>query len=132
MNNVERVQGIYEAFGRGDIPAVLAALAADVSWSEAEGNPYQPTGAPWVGPEQVMERLFVRLGSEWDGFSAKVEQLHDAGQTVVAEGRYTGTFLATGQALDAQMCHAWTFRDGKVTRFQQYLDTAQMCAAMQG
>jgi hypothetical protein len=23
MNNVERVQAIYEAFGRGDVPAVL-------------------------------------------------------------------------------------------------------------
>ena len=131
MNNVERVQGLYDAFGRGDIPAVLAALAADVSWSEAESNPYQPTGAPWVGPEQVLKRLFERLGSEWDGFATQVAQLHDAGQTVVVEGRYTGTFLATGQALDAQMCHVWTFQGGKVSRFQQYVDTAQLCAVMQ-
>ncbi len=38
--NVEFVKGVYGAFARGDIPAVLGAFADDVEWFEAEGMPY--------------------------------------------------------------------------------------------
>jgi ketosteroid isomerase-like protein len=130
MNSVQTVKDLYEAFGRGDIPAVLGQLDASSEWREAEGNPYQPTGEPWVGPEAVLENLFVRLGGEWDGFTVTPRQFHDAGDTVVVEGRYTGTFTATGKQLDAQVCHVWRLRGGKVTSFQQYVDTAQLRAVM--
>jgi len=46
------------------------------------------------------------------------------------EGRYSGTYKATGQSMDMQMCHVWDFKDGKVTRFQQYVDTAKLQAVM--
>jgi hypothetical protein len=42
------------------------------------------------------------------------------------EGRYTGTYKKTGRKFDAQVCHVWKIRDGKITSFQQYVDTAQM------
>src|SRR6202042_3315722 len=32
MTNLESVQSIYQAFGGGDIPAILARLAPDVIW----------------------------------------------------------------------------------------------------
>jgi uncharacterized protein len=44
----------------------------------------------------------------------------------VVEARYTGTFKQTGKELDAQVCHVWNIRDGKVTSFQQYVDTAHL------
>ena len=53
-------------------------------------------------------------------------QVYDAGPVVVVEARYTGTFNQTGRELDAQVCHIWKLRDGKVTSFQQYVDTAQL------
>jgi ketosteroid isomerase-like protein len=54
--------------------------------------------------------------------------LHDAGQYVVIEGRYTGTYKPTGRKLDAQLCHVLRIQDGKLVGFQQYLDTAQLQA----
>jgi len=27
--------------------------------------------------------------------------------------------------MDAQVCHIWDVKDGKLTRFQQYVDTAK-------
>jgi uncharacterized protein len=51
---------------------------------------------------------------------------HDAGDTVVVELRYSGTGKATGKSLDAQVCHILKFRDGKLTSFQQFVDTAQL------
>jgi ketosteroid isomerase-like protein len=32
MGNLETVQKVYEAFGRGDVPAILDELADDVRW----------------------------------------------------------------------------------------------------
>jgi hypothetical protein len=46
--------------------------------------------------------------------------------TVLVEARYTGTYKQTGKKLDAQVCHVWKIRDGKVMSFQQYTDTAQL------
>ncbi|MFN0006460.1 MAG: nuclear transport factor 2 family protein [Planctomycetota bacterium] len=126
MNNVRVVQEVYGAFGRGDIPAVLGAFHPKIEWREAESNPYQPSGKPWIGPEAILENLFVRLGAEWDAFTVHPRQFHDAGGTIVVELRYTGTYKATRKKLDAQACHVWAIRDGKIHSFQQYVDTAQL------
>lgn len=126
MSNVKTMQDLYGAFGRGDIESVLAAMDPRIEWREAENNPYQPDGQPWVGPDAIVNNLFVKLGTEWDGFSVNPKEFHDAGDAVVVEGRYTGTYKATGKNLNAQVTHVWRLRDGKVTSFQQYVDTAQL------
>jgi len=130
MTNVDLVQGLYGAFAQGDVPTVVGGMDADIHWREAEGNPYQPSGAAWVGADAIVENLFMKLATEWDGFSVHPGQYHDAGDTVVVEGRYTGKYLATGTAVDSQYCHVFKFKDGKVTSFQQFTDTAQFQKAM--
>jgi ketosteroid isomerase-like protein len=126
MGNVEIMQDLYEAFGRGDIEGVLALFDPQIEVREAEGNPFQPDGTVWIGGEAVTENEFVKLGSEWDGFTATPMAFHDAGDVVVVEARYTGRYKETGMGLDAQACHVWKLRDGKVTSFQGYVDTAQL------
>ncbi len=126
MDNVNVLKNLYDAFGRGDIPAVLAAMSPDIHWHEAEGNPYMPSGEAWVGPDAVLNNLFMKIGEEWDGFSVHTESFYDAGDSVIVEARYGGTYKATGKSTDAQVCHVWDVKDGKVTRFQQYVDTAQL------
>ncbi|MEP6659151.1 MAG: nuclear transport factor 2 family protein [Acidimicrobiales bacterium] len=126
MNNVESIRSLYEAFGRGDVPTVLGAFDSNIEWREAEGNPYKPDGRPWIGPDAILQNLFMKMGTDWDGFTVHPKEFSDAGETVVVEGRYTGTFKATGKSLDAQLCHVWRLRNGKVTSFQQYVDTAQL------
>jgi uncharacterized protein len=37
---VDIVRRLYASLGRGDVPAVLALLDAQVEWSEAERFPY--------------------------------------------------------------------------------------------
>ena len=130
MGNVEIMKGGYEAFGRGDVPSVLALFDPNIEWREAEGNPYKPDGKAWIGGDAIVQNLFMRLGSEWDAFVVTPKEFHDGGDTVVTECRCTGVHKATGKSIDAQACHVWKFRDGKVTSFQQYLDTGQMQDAM--
>jgi len=126
MSNVQLMRELYDAFGRGDIATVLGAMDPDIEWSEAEGNPYQPSGTPWHGPDAIVQNLFIKLGTEWDGFTVHPGQFHDAGPTVVVEVRYTGTYKQTGRKLNAQVCHVWKINDGKVTSFQQFADTGQL------
>ena len=126
MSNVQVMRDLYDALGRGEIPSVLGAMDPDIEWREAEGNPYDPAGQGWRGPDGILQNLFMRLATEWDGFTVTPGEFHDAGSTVVVEARYTGRFKQTGQDLDAQVCHIWKLRGAKVTSFQQYVDTAQL------
>ncbi len=130
MNSIDLIRTAYEAFGQGDIPKVLSLMDPNVQWHEAENNAYAPDGEPFVGPEDILNKLFVRLGGEWDGFAATPSIWHDAGNTVVVEGRYTGTFKETGKSIDSHFCHVWTVRDGKIVKFQQYTDTVAQHEAM--
>jgi uncharacterized protein len=126
MDNVALLKNLYDAFGRGDIPTVLGAMSPDIRWHQAENNPYMPSGEAFVGPDAVLNNVFMRLGAEWDGFAVHPWSFHDAGESVVVEARYYGTFKATGKTMNAQVCHVWDLKDGKVSRFQQYVDTAKL------
>ena len=130
MDNVTLLKNLYDAFGRGDIPTVLGAMSPGIEWHQAEGNPYMPTGEAWVGPDAVLNNLFMRLGAEWDGFAVHPKSFHDAGDSVIVEGRYDGTYKATGKSMDTQFCHVWHVKDAKLTRFQQYVDTAKLWNVM--
>jgi ketosteroid isomerase-like protein len=126
--NVILVQAIYDAFAKGDIPAVLGRMSPDIVWNEAENFPYAD-GNPYVGPDAIVKGVFARLGSEWSGFAVAVEDILDAGDTIVATGRYTGACKATGKPIRAQFAHVWSIADGKAVRFQQYTDTLQVARA---
>jgi ketosteroid isomerase-like protein len=130
MDNVALLKSLYDAFGRGDVPAVMGTMSNDIKWYEAESNPNAPSGEPFVGPNAVLNDVFMKLGGEWEGFAVHPKSFHGAGDTVIMEGRYSGLFKATGKKLDAQVCHVWDVKDGKITRFQQYVDTAKMCDVM--
>jgi ketosteroid isomerase-like protein len=122
--NVEMIRGVYQAFANGDVPTVVNRLDANVIWNEADGSPYAD-GNPYVGPDKVTQGVFMRLGGEWESFVIVPEEALDAGDTVVMLGRYNGTFKRNGKPLNAQFTHVWRVKDGKVTGFQQYTDTAQ-------
>jgi len=120
-NNLDLVRGLYAAFAAGDIPAVLGVMAPDIHWTEAEGGPY---GGVSIGPEAVLQDVFMKLGGEWDGYAAVPAEFVDGGDTVVVLGEYSGTYKATGKGFRAPFAHVWKFRDGKAASFHQHTDTA--------
>jgi ketosteroid isomerase-like protein len=120
--NVEFVKGVYGAFSRGDVPAVLGAFADDIEWFEAEGMPY---GGLHRGGEAVAQNVFGPITEDVEGFAVTPEELIGSGATVAAVVRYTGTGKATGKALDVPVVHVWDIRDGKLARFRQFIDTVK-------
>ena len=124
MSPVETVKAAYEAFGRNDPSVLFGAMDPAIVWNEAEGYPLADRN-PYVGPQTVGADVFGRVLSAIDSFTATPTTIIDGGDHVVAIGRYGGTHKASGATLDAQFCHVYRFRDGKVVTFQQYTDTAQ-------
>ena len=70
-------------------------------WNEADNFPLADRN-PYVGHDAIVQGVFVRLAEQWDGFAAEVDELLDAGDTVVALGHYVGTCRATGKPIRAQ------------------------------
>ena len=122
--NADLIRAIYAAFAAGDIAGIVGRMRPDIVWNEAENFP-SADGNPYIGPDAILAGVFARIGAEWEGFAAVPEEVLDAGDTVVAPGRYRGTFKATGKELDAQFVHVWRVAEGKAAAFQQYTDTLQ-------
>ena len=117
----------YDANARGDLPGMLAPLATDVAWTEMDGF---PLGGTYVGPDAVRTNVFERLGRDWLNYSATLDSLYDAGDTIVATGWYAGTYPPTGNAMRCRFAHVWHVADGAVVAFEQFTDTQLVAAAM--
>jgi ketosteroid isomerase-like protein len=124
QENVQVIRGLYEAFGKGDVATVLEQMDQRIEWREAENFIYADRN-PYVGPQAVLDGVFMRFGADWAAFTMTPEEWLDAGNHVVVLGTYSGTHKATGREVRAQFAHIWAVRGRRVVRFQQYTDTKQ-------
>jgi ketosteroid isomerase-like protein len=118
MDNVATVKTAYEAFGRGDIPAVLAVLADDVEWCSpltlAHGGQF--SGKAGVG------EFFQGIGAQWISLELEIHGVAAlSADTVVGVVTASGELRSAGSA-GYGAAHVFTFANGKVVRFQEYVD----------
>jgi len=121
--NKEIVEGAYASFAQGDVPAALGAMEESIVWTEADGFPLAGT---YVGPQAVLEGVFMRLGEIGDEFAVVPDQYVAEGDTVVALGTYNWKHKSTGAPAQVKMVHVWTVADGKLATFQQHVDTVKV------
>jgi len=121
--NKEIVANAYASFAAGDVPAALGAMADDIAWTEADGFPLAGT---YIGPQAVLEGVFMRLGEIGDDFAVLPDQFVADGDTVVALGNYRWKRRSSGAPAEVKMVHVWTVRDGKAVAFQQHVDTVKV------
>lgn len=126
MSNLLTVKEIYEAFGKGDVPAILSKLAEDVDWELWADNSVQKADVPYLrykkGVPGVIEffQEVAKLGIK----EFKVLSVMEGGNQVAAEIE-----IDTANFCDEEI-HLWTFNEGgKVSRFRHYVDTAKHIAA---
>lgn len=118
QQNVDIVRSAYEAFGNGDTEA-LGRLLSPTEWHEADGMPY---GGVYNGFEAIAGNVFGPINEDVKGFTARPDEVLDAGdQKVVSLGRYGGQ--GANGPVDVPYAHVWTVQDGKIVRFVQYADT---------
>ena len=122
--NKDIVEAVYANFAKGDVPAVLDAMDPKIEWTDAEGFPlYSGT---LVGPQAVVEGIFMRLGEIGDEFAVHPTTFIAEGDNVVAVGTYTWKHKTSGEPAEVKMAHVWTVKDGKLASFDQHVDTARV------
>lgn len=129
--NIETVQAMYQAFGRGDVPAILAHLSPDIEWEHDAAD----HGVPWLRPRRgrdQVEGFFGELGGLDFRRFEPLSFLTSADQ-VAAVIAVELASKATGRAIRDLEVHLWTFgADGKVVRFRHFADTHQHLLAYRG
>jgi uncharacterized protein len=126
-NNAEHVRSLYEAFARGDVQAILDALAPDVDWM-VQGPATVPLYGARRGPEQVAQ-FFRAIGEglALEDFSPR--EFLAQGDRVIVLGYERGRAIPTGREFQGEWVHVFTFRDGRVVAFREYGDTAALAEA---
>lgn len=127
QGNVQIIQNAYAAFNRGDIETILDTLTEDVEWIAPA---VEPVAGTYHGPKEVA-RFFQQVNEISEFSSFEPNEYVAQGDRVVALGHYKATVRNTGRVYDCDWAMAFTVRDGKISKFQEYTDTAALVAALQ-
>jgi ketosteroid isomerase-like protein len=130
-DNVKTITSAYEAFARGDIPAVIDALADDVDWASEAAS----TEVPWWGPRHGKAEVlafFEALGTAMEVKEFTPLVIVGDGDDVLTVVRYQATSRANGKTASMDIHHHWRFRDGKIVRYRGSEDTLQTLEVYRG
>ncbi len=120
------VREVYDAFARADVARIMALFAEDGTVVQSPALPWGGTHAGHAGLGHFLTTLVAHLDSH-----PETERLiADAAGHVVQVGRTRGVVRATGVRFDLAEVHVFTLAGGRVTRFEAYLDTPAMLAAL--
>jgi ketosteroid isomerase-like protein len=124
--NIGKLQELYAAFGRGEISAITAQCTDDVSWGTDTSVQDE---VPWYrirsGRDGVAD-FFSTLAKEVDFERFEPNLWAAAGDQVLVRVDYTYRFKRNGKSASSTGIHAFTVRDGKVSQFRAYEDTAKV------
>ena len=129
MSNVETVQAIYAAFGRGDIAAILDRLSESEEWEYGVNSTDVPWLQPRVGRSSVAQYFQALTALEFT--LVQVNLVAEANDTVIGLCDVDATVKATGRSIsERDEVHIWQFgADGQVIRFRHRVDTHQQWLA---
>jgi len=125
-HNTQVVQSVYEAFGKGDLPAVLAAFDPQIEIVEAESLPYAGVYRGHGGVSQLMQTI----GDVWEVFDVSMERLVAHDDEVIALLQIKARLRGSARPLEMPVVEVWKLRDGKVLGIRPfYWDTAAIARA---
>lgn len=125
--NIQTIQDTYAAFGQRDIDALLGMMSNDIDWQFFGPSELITTGSRRGKPE--VARFFQEVEAAWSFEAFEPRQFIAQEDTVVVLGSYRGTAKETGRKFATEWAQVFTLRDGKVTKFREYADTANMADA---
>ena len=126
MTPRETIEAVYASFLTGDIPAILAKVAPNASWRQPKTLPW---GGDYVGPEGAGQ-FFAKLNEAMETIRFEVQENIAAGEEVFSFGVYTGKGRKTGKTATGEFAFRWRVKDGKITSYVGYNDTAALAAAL--
>jgi len=130
-DNVTLVQRLYAAFGRGEIGVIAKAMTPDYAWRIAGDKKHFPTIGEWSGPTGVTD-FFNRVAEHLNSTEFSPREFYPSKDRVFVLGHYKWTVKKTGKPVAADFVHIFTVKDGKVSGFQEFTDTATFAEAYRG
>ena len=122
--NLAAIKRLYEAFGRGDVEAILEIVADDVDWGVDSAG----TQGPWYGHrsnKQEVAQFFADIAGavQVEDFTPLAYGTSD--DEVFSLVRFGSRSIATGRAASMNLHHYFRFSDGKIAYWRGSEDTAQ-------
>jgi uncharacterized protein len=130
--NTQMVKDAYAAFLRGDVNAILDMLADDVEWEGVKGAEGVVPQAGLRRGRPAIAEFFSQVGATITFETFEPREYVAQGDDVVAIGHYTGNAIPTGAAMASDWVMVFNFRDGKIARFREFTDSAQLARAFAG
>ena len=125
-DNVDVVQGAWDAFGRGDIDAVLDAISPSAQTRVPESLPW---GGTYSGPDGFQEFL-AKLDTSFQAFSATPQKVLGADDNHVIVLAKTKGRTKGGGTVEGTTLWIYQLRDGKIADAESFGDTAQVLEAL--
>ena len=126
QESLQVVKDGYAAFGRGDLPGLLALMADDVEW-RAPG-PGLPLAGTYRGRDGVGS-FFQKLAQEAEILEFQPREFLADGDRVLVVGSERARVRSTGRTVEIDWVMSFTVRDGKVAAFQEFYDTKALADA---
>lgn len=126
---IQVVQELYDAFGRGDLPAILDCLAEDVDWHYVG----RPQDVPFAGPRlgrDVMVDFFTTVAAVAEVIEFGPLEIMTCGEQVIVLGQEKARARATGRVWETPWVHIFTVREGRIVRLREFYDTAAVAEAL--
>lgn len=116
------VKQVYEAFGRGDVPAILNLVADEVDW-ELVG----PTNLPYAGRRKNHKEVadfFAAVTHSEDIHAFEPREFIEANEHITVLGWEDTTVRDTNKKFESEWVHVFTVKNGKITRWRGFFNTA--------
>ena len=126
--NLAVVRKLFAAWERGDFDTAYA-FDPHVEFARIGGE--QPVGAgegEWRGIDEMWAACVEWLSS-WENVRVEAERLVDLGDSVLVLSRQIGHGKHSGLPLNNEMGDLFTVRDGKIVRWELYIDRAEALQA---
>jgi len=126
--HISFVQGLYAAFGRGDVDTIIAGTSPDIDWRVTGRRTDFPTLGERKGRDEVRS-FFADIAKYQETVEFSPREFHASGDRVFVLGHYAWKIRKNGRAVASDWVHIFTIRGGKVTEFREFNDTARFAEA---
>lgn len=124
---IDTVKQMYKAFNDGDIATWLTFFAPTFEWHAADNSPIADH-SPYCGLDAVRNEVIPRLVTLFPGMQLRPDEILATEKKAIMLGYYYNLPQKAGGTTEAQVAHILTFENGKIIKFQQYLDTYKFAA----
>ena len=129
-SNLQVVERAYAAFKSGDVQTLLAQFSDDVSWNLPSIEHVRISGSR-TGKANLAD-FFSTLAQDQESLMFEPTRFVAEGDLVVALGSYRWRVKATGREVVSDFAHVFTVNQGRIVRFQEFMDTAAFVAGYAG